>query len=107
MSNGISAAEQKNKVKYTGHSPGVQLCAGSLPAIFHPLPLWPGPVAGRVPQGGPDADGAAGLSTIVEGPFGLFLLSESWRQRFTGALFDLHLALFYPIVPHLLLAFQN
>ena len=48
-----------------------------------------------------------GLSTIVEGPFGLFLLSESWRQRFTGALFDLHLALFYPIVPRLLLAFQN
>lgn len=48
-----------------------------------------------------------GLNTKAEGPFGLFLLSESWRQRFTGALFDLHLALFCPVVPHLLLAFQN
>lgn len=48
-----------------------------------------------------------GVSTIVEGPFGLFLLSENRRQRFTRALFDLHLALFYPIVPRLLLAFQN
>ena len=109
MSNGISAAEQKNKVKYTGRSPGVQLCAGSFPPIFHPSSA-----ALARPSGGAACLREAwtqmelvGLSTIVEGPFGLFLLSENRRQRFTRALFDLHSALFYPIVPRLLLAFQN
>lgn len=54
LSNGISAAEQKNKVKYAGRSPGVLLCAGSLPAIFHQSSaLWPGPVAGLHASGRP------------------------------------------------------
>lgn len=73
LSNGISAAEQKNKAKYAGRSPGVPLCTGSLPAVFILLrsgpAQWPGCMPGEALT---DADGAGGVEHNSRGSLWAF-----------------------------------
>lgn len=94
LSNGICAAEKRTKLSTQG-TPQVCGCvqACTLLVAIHAGPLA-ACAAGRIPPGGPDAGGRAGIENNSRGAPLDFFFFQSRKPRFNGALFDLHLPVF-------------